>query len=240
MRELIFLDTETTGNEPKTDRLCQVCYEVGGKLRTEYFKPPVPISVKAMSITHITNKMVENAEVFSQSEMKRELEGLLKEGVLVAHTAAFDIAMLKNEGLEVPRHICTLRVARYLDSENKIPEYNLQFLRYFLDLEVAGNAHDAEGDVNVLKALFGRLFNKVRESCGSDEEAIGKMIEISSTPSIFRVMPFGKHKGRLLEDVVKTDRSYLEWLLGQKQDGEEDEEDWIYTLKHYLNQGAST
>src|SRR5438045_1620619 len=107
MRELIFLDTEATGNEPKKDRLCQVCYKTAAGTKVGYFKPPIPISVKAMSITHITNKMVENAEAFSSSEMKSELQALLNEGVMVAHTALFDIAMLKNEGMEIPRFIDT-------------------------------------------------------------------------------------------------------------------------------------
>jgi DNA polymerase III alpha subunit (gram-positive type) len=236
MDKLIFLDTETTGNDPKSDRLCQVCYVSNGVWRNEYFKPPVQISVKAMSITHITNRMVEKAEAFEQSKMKVELQALLDEGVLVAHSAQFDVAMLQAEGLKVPRIICTLRVARHLDQENKIPEYNLQFLRYFLDLEVEGTAHDAEGDVRVMKAVFERLFNKVRESFETDEEAIEEMVSISSRPSLFRVMGFGKHKGKLMEEVVKTDRSYLEWLLAQKLASEEEDEDWIYTLKHYLGQ----
>src|SRR3989344_2977233 len=111
MSELIFLDTEATGNEPSKDRLCQVCYKTspnpllelgeGGdvvQMRSSYFNPPIPISVKAMSVTHITNK---------------------------------------------------------------IPEHNIQYLRYFLELEVPGTAHDAEGDVNVLEALFKRLYTKL-------------------------------------------------------------------------------
>lgn len=56
--ELIFLDTETTGNDVTKDRLCQICYRTSKGTRTEYFKPPVPVSIKAMSITHITNKML--------------------------------------------------------------------------------------------------------------------------------------------------------------------------------------
>lgn len=236
MDKLIFLDTETTGNDPKTDRLCQVCFEADGKWHNGYFKPPVPISVKAMSITHITNKMVEKAEAFSQSKMKNELEALLQNGVLVAHNAPFDMAILGAEGVKVPKFICTLRMARHLDQENKIPEYNLQFLRYFLELEVSGNPHDAEGDVRVLKAVFERLFKKVREDYSSDIEAINQMAEISSKPSLLRVMSFGKHKGKLLEEIVKTDRSYLEWLLAQKLASGEEEEDWIYTLKHCLGQ----
>ncbi len=234
MSKLIFLDTESTGNEPKTDRLCQVCFEVDGKLKTKYFKPSIPISVKAMSITHITNKMVEKAEVFSQSEMKYELEALLKDGVLVAHNALFDIAMMKNEGVEVPRFICTLRVARHLDQENKIPEYNLQYLRYYLDLEIEGTAHDAEADVRVLKAVFDRLFAKMRLSYESDESVVDEMIKISAKPTLFNLMIFGKYKGKTMTEVAKIDRAYLEWLLAQKLANEEGEEDWIYTLKHYL------
>ncbi len=241
MKDLIFLDTETTGNEPSKDRLCQVCYKTSDGFHVGYFKPPVPISVKAMSITHITNKMVENAEAFSQSQMKKDLEALLDKGVLVAHTALFDIAMLKAEGMEIPRFIDTLRVVRELDPDNKIPEHNLQFLRYFLDLEVESGkdgimAHDAEGDVRVLEALFKRLFQKVRESEESDEAALEKMIEISSRPTLFRRMIFGKYKGQLIEEILKTDRRYLEWLLKEKENVDsETEEDWIYTLKHYLS-----
>jgi DNA polymerase III epsilon subunit-like protein len=235
MPELIFLDTEATGNEPGKDRLCQVCYKTSKGTRTELFKPPIPISVKAMSITHITNKMVENKEAFVESEMKKELEELLKDGVLVAHTALFDIAMLKAEGVEVPRFIDTLRLVRHLDPDNKIPEHNLQFLRYFLELDIPGTAHDAEGDVNVLVGLFDRLFSKMRENFPTDEVAIQEMIEISSRPTLFKTFIFGKYKGKPIEEVVQSDRGYLEWLYNQKLATNEDtDEDWIYTLEHYL------
>jgi exodeoxyribonuclease X len=239
MHKLIFLDTESTGNDPKVDRLCQVCFEASGEIKVGYFKPPVPISVKAMSITHITNKMVESREAFADSDMKLELQKLLNDGVLVAHNALFDKAILESEGMNVPSYICTLRVARHLDQENKIPEYNLQYLRYFLNLEVDGHAHDAEGDVRVLKAVFERLFTKIRESQETDEEAIEEMIAISSHPSLFRIMSFGKHKGKSMQEVLETDRPYLEWLLAQKLSSGEQDEDWIYSLKHYLSLPAS-
>ncbi len=241
MQELIFLDTETTGNEPGKDRLCQVCYHtIEGGTQIGYFKPPLPISVKAMSITHITNEMVADKEAFADSKMKVELQKLLQEKIMVAHTALFDIAMLKAEGLEIPRFICTLRIARYLDPENKIPEHNLQFLRYFLNLEVEGRAHDAEGDVSVLIALFNRLFAKMREESSSDQETLEKMVEISARPTLFRRFIFGKYKGQMIEEVLRTDRGYLEWLLAQKSANDsETEEDWVYTLKHYLLGEAS-
>jgi len=135
----------------------------------------------------------------------------------------------------VPAFICTLRVARALDEGGVIPEYNLQFLRYYLNVEVAGHAHDAEGDVRVLQAVFDRLYKKVRESSQTDEEAIKKLIDISSRPSLFRTFSFGKYKGQKVADVAKTDRGYLEWLLKQKMETPDQEQDWIYTLKQSLS-----
>lgn len=234
MHKLIFLDTETTGNELGKDRLCQICYRNSDGVKTEYFKPPLPMSVKSMSITHITNKMLEDKKSFEGSGMQKELRNLLKEGILVAHNAKFDISMLEAEGIKINKFICTLRVARHLDKENKIPEYNLQFLRYYLDLDIDAHAHDAEDDVKVLHALFQRLLDKVKEDIKDEDKAIEKMIEISSTPSLFTKFNFGKHKDKPIEEVLKTDKRYLEWLLSEKEKNEAGDEDWIYTLKHYL------
>ncbi len=231
---LLFLDTETTGNDVTKDRLCQICYKTKQNTRTEYFKPPLPISIKSMSITHITNKMVESRPPFEGSEMRQELEKLLTDHVLIAHNAKFDIAILNAEGLIVPNFICTLRLAHHLDTSAIIPEYNLQFLRYYLDLEVDGGAHDALGDVKVLEAIFNRQYQKIKEEGLSDDEAIARMIEISKTPALYKKFSFGKHKDKMIAEVVKTDRGYLEWLLKQKNEDEEPDEDWLYTLNYYL------
>jgi len=42
-----------------------------------------------------------------------------------------------------------------------------------------------------------------------------------------------KYVDRLVEDIAKEDRGYLEWFLRTKEE-EGTDEDWIYTLKHYL------
>jgi DNA polymerase III alpha subunit (gram-positive type) len=154
--------------------------------------------------------------------------------IVVAHNAKFDIAMIEAEGLKVPKFICTLRVAREMDEKAVIPEYGLQFLRYFLELEVEAQAHDAAGDVKVLEAVFNRQFEKLKEGGLSDEEAINKMVEISSHPSLFKKFSFGKHKDKMVAEVAKTDRGYLEWLLKQKLENGEEDEDWLYTLRHYV------
>jgi hypothetical protein len=89
--------------------------------------------------------------------------------------------------------------------------------------------------VLVLEKLYERLKAKIiKEENLSEDEAIKKMIEISSHPSLFRTFGFGKYVGKKIEDVVVTDRGYLEWLLAEKEKSDQVDEDWIYTLRHYL------
>lgn len=229
---LVFLDTETTGNELLKDHLFQVCYKHNGNIVSEYFKPPLPISVKAQSVTHVTNKMVADKKPFEGSKMQKDLKELLKDNILVAHNAAFDIAILAQDGVTTNKFICTLKVARYLDENLEIPEHNLQYLRYHLELDVIAHAHDAKDDVMVLEALFKYQYGVLLEKLGSHEKAIEEMIRISITPFLYKKFTFGKHKGRKIEEVLVTDRSYLEWMLTAKT--ESGDEDWIYSLKHYL------
>lgn len=234
MDGLIFLDTETTGNDLLADRLVQVAYSHQGKSVSEFFKPILPISIKAQSISHITNKMIEGKKKFSESQMKKDLKDLLKENIIVAHNAQFDLSMLAHENLKAAKFICTLKVARSIDEAEEIPEYNLQFLRYFFELDIKAPAHSAEGDVLVLEAVFKKLYDRMLENLGDHKTVINRMIEISSSPFLFRSFNYGKHKGKKVEDVVKFDKPYLEWLLEQKTQNQ-GEEDWIYTLKYYLS-----
>lgn len=234
MHELIFLDTETTGNDPAKDRLVQLSYKVDDQIVAEYFKPPFPIPVKAMSITHITNKMVADKPSFPDSQTAKDLQALLESHILVAHNAPFDISILENEGMQTPRFIDTLRIAKHLDSEFIIPEYNLQYLRYFLELEVEAIAHDAKGDVLVLEELYKNLQKQLTDTGKSTEEAIDKMIELSKTPILLRSFNFGKYRGQLISEVAQTDKNYLLWLLNEKLlKNDPYDEDWIYTLQHY-------
>lgn len=237
-QKIIFLDTETTGNEPEKDFLCQLAYKTGTEVYSELFRPPVPIPPEASAITHITNKMVADKEVFKDSKDYKKIKSLIEDpsSITVAHNARFDQAIIEKEGIVPASIICTLRVARALDKKNVIPQYKLQFLRYYLDIEVEASAHDALGDVLVLEKLFERLLDKIMKEDGvSTSEAIEKMIDISSRPSLMYSFPFGKYNGKTLEEVARIDPGYLDWMLKQKEQNPDNEEDWIYTLKYYLN-----
>ncbi|MEX2029248.1 MAG: exonuclease domain-containing protein [Candidatus Paceibacterota bacterium] len=236
MTKLIFFDTETTGNT-ENDFICQIAYKSGDEQFSELYKPAKKIPPEASAVHHITNKMVAGKPSFRESNDWQKIKDLFEDEntVMVAHNAPFDILMVKKEDIEPKKFICTLRLARHCDPEEKIERYNLQYLRYFLEIEIDAAAHDALGDVLVLEQLYERLKKKVMEQENLNEnEAVEKMVEISSHPSLLHTFKFGKHNGKKLEDVVKTDRGYLEWLLEQKLNGDGIDEDWIYTLKHYL------
>lgn len=236
MRKLIFFDTETTGNTGK-DFLVQIAYKIEKESFVELYKPPIKIPPEASAIHHITNKMVKNKPIFKEGTDFPIIKKLFEDedSVMVAHNAAFDLMMLEKEGIKPNKFICTLRVARELDKEGKIKQYNLQYLRYLLDLDVEAVAHDAMGDVLVLEKLFERLKNKIMKEEGLDENTTTeRMIDISSHPSLLRSFGFGKYNGKKLEEVLAIDRKYLEWLLAQKLENDQIDEDWIYTLKHHL------
>jgi exodeoxyribonuclease X len=236
MKKIIFFDTETTGNT-ENDFLCQLAYKIRDETFSGLYKPPIKIPPEASAVHHLTNKMVENKPSFKESPDQIKIKKLFedKDTVVVAHNAPFDLMIMKKEGVIPLNFICTLRLARHLDPEGKIGKYNLQYLRYLLEIDVEAEAHDAMGDVLVLEKLYERLKTKLIQNDKTDEEkAIEKMIEISSHPSLFKFINFGKHNGKELKEIAQMDRGYLEWLLAQKLESDQIDEDWIYTLQHYL------
>src|SRR3989339_669294 len=181
MSKLIFFDTETTGNEQK-DFLCQIAYKTAGDSFSNLYKPEIKIPPEASAIHHITNKMVADKLSFKESGDLPKIKKLFedKNSIVVAHNAPFDLIMIKKEGIEPKKFICTLKLARYLDPEEKIGKYNLQYLRYLLDFDIDATAHDALGDVLVLEKLFNRLKSKlIEQEKINEDEAIERMIEIS-------------------------------------------------------------
>ena len=244
MHKLIFFDTETTGNEQK-DFLIQIAYKIysatGGAENDTFvglYKPEIKIPPEASAVHHITNKMIADKPSFKDSGDLPKIKKLFedKDSIVVAHNAPFDLNMIKKEGIEPKQFICTLKMARYLDPDEKIGRYNLQYLRYLLDFDIEAEAHDAMGDVVVLEKLFDRLKKKFMEQEKIDEnKAIERMVEISSQPLLIKTLNFGKYKGKKVEEVLQIDRGWLEWLLREKEKSDQIEhEDWIYTLKYYL------
>lgn len=241
---LVFLDTETTG-AGSDDRLCQVGFKFNGVEVESLFKPPIPISIDAMSVCHITNKMVADSQSFSDSQMKKDLENIFaQENILVAHNAKFDVDMLRREGVEVKNIIDTYKVAQYLDEKSEIPRYNLQYLRYYYEIEIEDAiAHSALGDVRVLEKVFEKYFDQMMRSMNEESRVLQEMIDISNRPIMVKKFNFGKYNNAMVAEVAANDAGYLRWLLNEKiklrDQGGENDENWIFTLQHYLGQSSN-
>lgn len=232
--QLLFIDTETTGLETE-DRLCEVGCRIPGVFETvQRFKPPVPVKIAAMAVNHITNRMLANCSPFEGSSLQKQLIHLANqqedEVILVAHNAPFDLAMLDKEGVHFTNYIDTKKLSHALDTDDSMESHRLQYLRYYYDVELPeAEAHTAEGDIAVLEAVYEVLVEKL------GNPTIEEQIAISKRPVLYTKFKFGKYNGNSIADIASVDPNYLTWLLNQKKNNNQNEEDWIYTLEHYLN-----
>ncbi len=245
LSNLIFLDTETTGNEVN-DRLCQLAWKFHrqpvDQMFSKIYMPPVRISIESMAVHHITDKMVADQPLFTESDDFKPIKELLEgdSSIMIAHNAPFDLGMLEKEGIKPTHFIDTLKLIRHFDPLMKIKRHNLQYLRYFLkideDITTSIQAHDAKSDVIILELIFDRLYRKAQQqfSLESEEATIQKLIDLSTLPAYIGKFAFGKYVGQLVEDVAAQDPRYLKWLYNQKLDSDQDETDWLFTLKKVL------
>lgn len=242
---LLFLDTETTGVDPQKSRLVQLAYATCDhgdaliEIKSKIFYPPIPCELDAMATHHITPPVYEKAGEFSGSTFSRDFAGALDQRVPVAHNAAFDLQILKNEGIEMPKyHIDTLNVAKHLLPD--LETHKLQALRYYFKIyDLKADAHDAAGDVAVLEAVFWELAGLAGKKIGEPSHSratIIEMIKLTIKPVTLIRLPFGKYKGVRFDEVIQNDRGYLEWLLNSEtkkllpdQNG-----GLVFTLRTYL------
>lgn len=218
--KIIVLDTETTGMFEK-DRICQLSYLVLNEdfeieeIHNDLCLPPVPLSYEAMAIHHITPEMLEGKSLCVQTKAYQRLMELnTPHNLLVIQNATFDLSMLMKEGFESEMNLIdTFRVLRaYYPNEGS---FSLQVKRYqwglykqeqdlAKKLGITIQAHDALGDVVVLKHLFERLCK---------EHSIPHMIVMCSEPIVLTYIPYGKNKGKKFVDIAHTDRQDLHYML---------------------------
>ena len=219
---ILFFDTET--HSMKKPRLVELAYSLRTPepiMTTMRVKPPEPIDFGAMSAHHITNDMVASSPPFDPEALTPydcTLRELFANNIAVAHNVSFDAEVMEGEGIKLGHTICTKKVAAHIyDSDS----YSQQYLRYSLGVNTEemsrhNNPHSATFDVEVLIALFDKLLASLWDNFpGEDEKTvILEMINITRRPMKMRRFPFGKHRGKYLQDIYERDPSYIEWMLG--------------------------
>lgn len=231
----MILDTETTGTG-ETDRLIQLGYIVLGakeiEVHNEFCSSDVAISYGAMEVHGITPDMIQGKPTCIEMPSYKRLQELnTPENYMIIHNAPFDLGMLEKEGFNTQMKVIdTLRVAKHVLPDEDA--HRLQYFRYKFELYkeedkeanalgIVVKAHDAIGDVLVLKLLLSKLREVVQEQFPS-ENPVEKMVDLTNTPILVKTFRFGKHKGKTLEEVAASDAGYMRWMLSSMDNLDED------------------
>ena len=235
MAKYIILDTETTGVD-ENDRAIQLGFIVLGakdiEVHNEFFSSDIHISYRAMEVHGITPEMIaDKVKCVDSAAYKRLCELNTDENYIIIHNAPFDLGMLKKEGFEVKMKVIdTLRVSKHIFEDED--SHRLQYFRYKMglykeeekeanSLDIVVKAHDAIGDVLVLKLFL----TKLKEAIASkfpDINPVEKMLNLTNTPILIKTFKFGKYKGKTLQEVASSDAGYLRWMLSGMENLDED------------------
>jgi DNA polymerase-3 subunit epsilon/exodeoxyribonuclease X len=250
LTKYLLFDTETTGAATE-DRIIQIGgMIISSKTDIEVFdemcSTDVEIKLEAMEVHNITPELIEGKPPFSQTKFYNKILELNQaSNYLIAHNINFDLGMLEKEGFENNfTLIDTLRCAKHLYPE--LPYHRLQYLRYALelykreekeanDLGIVIKAHDAIGDVLVMKLFLRHLSKKCLEVY-PDYNPMEKLAELTKTPVLIKTFRFGKYKGEDIEDVSYQDLGYLQWMRKNMSDLDEDMK---YTLDKWIGGQAN-
>ena len=234
-KKYIILDTETTG-VGENDRVIQLGYIVLGakevEVHNEFFSSEVPIGFGAMEVHGITPDMIEGKPSCKESVAYKRLQELnTDDNYMIIHNAPFDLGMLQKEGFDTQMKVIdTLRVAKHILPDEDA--HRLQYFRYKMELYkeeqkeadalgIEVKAHDAIGDVLILKLLLSKLKEEVSTQFPS-ENPVEKMVDLTNTPILIKTFRFGKHKGKELKEVALSDAGYLRWMLSSMDNLDDD------------------
>lgn len=162
MKQLILVDTETTGL--RDPRLVELAYKIIGtdNIVSLRCNPPKDIEIGASMVNHITNKMVAPFLAFKDMPAYEEIKDVLENSIIIAHNALYDIGVLKAEGINIKEWTCTKEIAEAIYPKAEM--YRLQYLRYWLGMEIDAPAHTAGGDLLVLEELWNQLSTGFKEA----------------------------------------------------------------------------
>ena len=227
-KALVFLDLETTGVNIGTDRIIEIALlkiQPGGAQDSKCYKvnPTIPIPAESSKIHGIYDKDVADCPTFSK--LAQEIHTFLGGADLAGYNSnKFDIPLLIEEFTRCGVHF-ELTGRRLVDVQNifhKMEQRTLTAAYKFYCNKDLINAHSAEADTmatfEILAAQIGKydaLKNDVDflaefSSMNKNVDLAGRIIFNEKGQEIFN---FGKYKGRLVQDVFKSEPSYYDWMM---------------------------
>lgn len=218
----VCLDCETTGLDAEHDRVIEVAVVVFNSTTIfEQFEtlidPECFIPETSIAIHHITPAMVAGKPKIE--DVLPNLIKMIDRHIIIGHGIKFDIQLLINAAkrfnihcnLQHNRSLDTLRMARLYGES---PVNSLEQLRRHFNIEPEG-AHRAMSDVIVNVEVFKQLSRQYKTT--------EQLFESLSRPILFKTMPLGKYKGRLLKEIPLE---FLKWASYKDFD-----EDLLFSLR---------
>jgi DNA polymerase-3 subunit epsilon len=227
-RPLVVFDLETTGTSVNLDRIVEFSFikvmpEGTETIKTLRFNPGIPIPLEVSLIHGIYDDDVKEAPLFKikAKELAEEFMGCDFAGF---NSNKFDFPLLVEEFLragvefdvENRRFVDAQRIFHIMEQRTLTAAY-----KFYCNKELI-NAHSAEADtiatLEVLKAQIERYENLENDveflhnftKQDKNVDLAGRIIYNKDGIPVFN---FGKHKGKLVQEVFKTDFGYYDWMM---------------------------
>ena len=226
-RPICFLDLETTGINVSTDKIVEIALVKistdGSKIvKRKLINPEMPIPKVSSDIHGITNDMVKDAPTFKQvaNEVKQFIEGADLAGY---NSNRFDIPMLNEEFLRagVPVDIESRKLLDVQKVFHMMEQRTLTAAYKFYCHKNLEDAHSAEADAvatwEILEAQLekypqiGDTVESIVKFTGEDQIVdFARRFVIENGVEVFN---FGKHKGKPVNQVLKEEPQYYDWMM---------------------------
>jgi len=232
---IAFFDLETTGVNVTSDRIVEICIikvHPDGKEEKliERINPQIEIPKESSEVHGIYQKDIENCPTFSQKA--KEIATFIGNSDLAGYNSnKFDVPVLAEEFLRAEKELgekvdFNMSERRFVDVQNifhKMEQRTLVAAYKFYCQKDLTNAHSAEADViatyEVLKAQvekYDELENNVdflsefSRQGNSKADFAGRLAFDENGKICYN---FGKHKGKTVEHVAKTEAGYYGWMM---------------------------
>lgn len=227
-RPLIFFDLETTGIDPATDRIVEICAlrvdsDGSRESRTRRINPERPIPAGATAIHGIRDEDVQDEPTFRQ--IARGLLEFLGDADMAGfNVLRFDLPLLDREfrdcGLDLG--LAGRRVVDAMTIFHRMERRDLSAaVSFYLGRSHEG-AHAAEADVTATAEVLEAQLERYTDLPRGVEELDawmrgGRAAGVDRSAKFVwkdgeAVLAFGKHQGKALRQVAQENPGYLEWV----------------------------
>ena len=227
-KPLAFIDIEATGNNVSKDRIVEIAIvkhlaDGNKSVKRKIINPEMPIPANITDIHGITDEMVKDAPTFKQAahEIKQFLDGC---DIACYNAYRLDIPLLMEEFIRVDVEF-DMKNRKVVDVQKIYHQMEQRTLsaayRFYCNKELEG-AHSAETDAaataEILSAQLerypqlGNSIESVLKATGEDQ-IIDFARRFAYNDKGEEVFNFGKHKGRTVADVMKTEPQYYDWMM---------------------------